>query len=112
MVQEKDAAKKRAQEVSDFMERERERYRKSVIKSVWVVVETTPEVPYDGGWDKGVPEKNQIVSPAFDERSEAVDWMNMHEADKGKYLRIGRRDLRQISYTQWTGVFYERKQNG
>ena len=112
MVQEKDAAKKRHQRRMDWLAEEQKRYKDSVIRSVWVVVETTPAVEYDGGWDRGTPEENRIVSPDFDERSEAVDWMDRHEADKGKYLRIGRRDLRQISYKQWTGVFYERKQNG
>lgn len=110
MVQEKDAAKNRHQRRKDWLKAEQERYRKSVIKTEWVVVETVPEVPYDGGWDRGTPEENRIVSPGFETRDEAVKWMDRHEADKGKYLRIGHRDLRQISYTQWTGVFYERKQ--
>lgn len=108
MVQEKDAAKKRHQHRLDFLDAERKRYRDSILKTVWVVVETVPEVPYDGGWDRGTPEVNRVVSPDFDSREEAAEWMDRHEADKGKYLRIGHKDLRQISYNQWTGVFYER----
>lgn len=109
MVQEKDAAIKREQRRRDFLAEERQKYADSVLRSVWVVVETTPEVPYDGGWDRGTPEKNVVVSPDFGSRDDAAEWMDRHEADKGNYLRIGRRDLRQISYKQWTGVFYERK---
>lgn len=108
MVQEKDAAKKRHQRRMDWLEQERKRYRDSVIKTVWVVVETTPAYNTGGYYDTDVVEENRIVSPEFDTRDEAVDWMDRHEADKGKYLRIGHKDLRQISYKQWTGLLIER----
>ena len=108
MVQEKDAAKKRVADMHKFLEEEAERYRKSVIKKAYAVVETLPEVPYDGGWDRGTPEENRVVSPWFDTRDEAVEWMDRHEADKGKYLRIGRKDFRQISYKEWGPLLLER----
>jgi len=108
MVQEKDAAKKRQREREDFLAKEQKRYRDSVITTAWAVAETVPEVPYDGGWDRGTPEQNRVVSPWFDTRDEAVEWKDRHEPDKGKYLRICHKDYRQISYKEWTPPRYER----
>lgn len=107
MVQERDAAKKRKERRDSWLKKEKEKYQKSVIKTAWVVVETTPGYNTGGYYDQDVPEENVVVSSEFETRDDAAEWMDKHEADNGKYLRIAHKDLRRIEYTQWTGLFFE-----
>lgn len=108
MVQEKDAAKKRSKDREDFLAREREKYEKSIIKTVWFVVETTPAYNTGGYYDTDVEEVNIGVSPDCDSAEEAREWMDRHEPDEGKYLRVAKSHLRKITYNTWTGPIYER----
>lgn len=101
MVRERDAAKKRKDELSDFLEREREKTERNTIRFRWGVNEHTPE--YDPGdfWSRGTPAKNRIVSPWFNTKEEAQAWMDRHEPDKGNTLGVVRHRLLKREWTEW-----------
>ena len=101
MVQEKDAAKKRHQRRLEWAAAETERLNAEIVDTRWYVGEHTPEVPYDGGWDRGTPAKNRIVSPYFDARANAQAWMDAHEPDKGNSLYIGKQHKRRKVTIGW-----------
>lgn len=101
MVQEKDAAKKRVAERAEFVRRETERLNAEIVDTRWYVYEHTPEVPYDGGWDRGTPAKNRRVSSHFRTREGAEEWMSRHEPDKGNFLRIGKQNKRRKVTIGW-----------
>lgn len=101
MVQEKDAAKKRQAEMKEFLRRERERLDAEVVETRYYVYEYTPEVPYDGGWDRGTPSKSVKVSGYFSDREDAVEWMSRHEPDKGNTLKIGKQNKRRKVTIGW-----------
>lgn len=107
MVQEKDEAKKRHQRRMEYALKARQEYENSIRATKWAVVEHTPEVPYDGGWDRGTPAKDVIVSNWFDTREEAVEWRERHEPDPGNSLRIAYKHLTEKLVRQWSGVFTE-----
>lgn len=108
MVQEKDAAKKRKDNLNEFLRKEAERYRKSVVKTQWAVWEHTPGYNTGGYYDQDVPAENKLVSPWFDSKEEAEEWRDRHEPDKGNYLLIGHSDLTRRVVENWSGPFLER----
>lgn len=101
MVQEKDAAKKRMQRRQEWAAAEKARSDAEIVGTRWYVYEHTPEVPYDGGWDRGTPAKNVTVSGYFDTREDAQEWMDRHEPDKGNTLVIGKQNKRRKITIGW-----------
>lgn len=102
MVQEsRDASKKRIAERQEFARREKERMDAEIVDTRYYVGEHTPEVPYDGGWDRGTPAKNVMVSPYFQDRADAQAWMDDHEPDKGNSLYIGKQNKRRKVTIGW-----------
>ena len=112
MVQEKNAANKRKDSMAEFLRKERERYERERVKTVWAVVEHTPGYNTGGYYDQDIPEENRVVSPWFDTREEAVEWRDRHEPDKGNSLRIGHKDFLRRVVESWSPLFIERKNNG
>ena len=107
MVQKK-GAKTEIQELNDFLAKEAERYRKSVIDTVWFVVEHTPGYNTGGYYDQDVDPVNRKVSPDFSEKSEAIAWRDEHEPDEGNKLLIAHQDKTRRVYEEWGGWFMER----
>lgn len=101
MVQEKDAAKKRQREREDFLRREKERMDAEIIGTRWYVEEYTPEYDYGDGWSRPIPAKQVKVSPYFDTKAEAEEWMDRHEADKGSRLIIRKQNKRRKVTIGW-----------
>jgi hypothetical protein len=63
MVQEKDAAQKRVAQRKEFERQRQEAYQKSIIKTVYVVMETRPGYNTGGYYDTDVPAESHAVSP-------------------------------------------------
>lgn len=108
MVQEKDAANKRKESMAEFLRKESERYRKSVVKTQWAIYEHTPGYNTGGYYDQDIPADNKLVSPWFDTKEEAIEWRDRHEPDKGKYLLLAHSDLTRKVVQNWNGPFIER----
>jgi hypothetical protein len=101
MVQRKDEAKHRVNEMADFLADERARLEENTIRFRWAVNEHTPEYDYGDGWSHPIPAKNNIVSPWFDVEEAAKLWLDQHEPDKGNTLAVVRERLLKREYTEW-----------
>ena len=101
MVQEKDAAKKRVERRKNFRRKILDDLERRTIKFRWAVNEHTPGRSGFGYYDTDTPAKNNIVSPFFDSKEGAEEWMEDHEPDPGKSLNIVRHRLVKREYTEW-----------
>ena len=82
-------------------ERERRDRESPVLKTRWFVLEIRPAYNTGGYYDQDIPEERRVVSPYFDTQELAQDWMDKHEPDKGKHLKISYENLRKICYNRW-----------
>lgn len=104
MVQERDAAIKRVEARKASLKKIHDEFERSILQTIYVVMELTPG--YEGwGMDRDTPDKSLQVSPGFKTKAAAEKWMDAHEPDPGKRLWIGKKHLRKIEYTEWTGVY-------
>lgn len=103
MVQEKNAATKRVEALQRERREAQERFQKSIVKTVYGVLEVTPAYNTGGYYDQDIPEKRVLVSPDFATKAEAEEWMDQHEADKGNHLLIAVNHLRERTFRDWTG---------
>lgn len=108
MVQEKDAAKKRKDSMAEFLRKSAEEYDKTVVKTVWGIVEHTPGYNTGGYYDQDIPAEDKLVSPWFDTKKEANAWRDKHEPDKGNYLLLAHKDFRRQVVESWSGMYVER----
>lgn len=107
MVQPKRAEK--AESFGDFLGRTLREFneRNPIIREAWAVEEIRPAYNTGGYYDRDVPEERKRVSPFFDTKGLAEEWMSKHEADKGKHLKVSAfvlREYRPKPYTQWVRV--------
>jgi hypothetical protein len=87
--------------LNDYLNEVGDRLDRETVKFQWAVVEHTPAYNTGGYYDQDIPEENVVVSDYFDEESEAEDWRDQHEPDKGKELRIWRRRLLRETRERW-----------
>lgn len=72
-----------------------------ILDTRWLVIEHTPAYNTGGYYDQDIPEKNEIVSPYFKTKEEAVAWMNDHVPDKGKTLWVRHQNKRSRTIIEW-----------
>lgn len=102
MVQEKDAAKKREAERAEFARKSAEDLKRRTIKFKWTVMEQTPSWVDSGYYGEVYHEAvTRTVSPEFDTKEEAQEWMDRHEPDKGNILFVQRWRLVKREWTEW-----------
>lgn len=88
-------------------EHEKRKRDNPIIKTVWYVVEITPSYRYATGDGHGGTDyewsntREDRVSPEFDTRKDAEAWMNEHEPDHGKILKIDSVNLRRFTEDRW-----------
>lgn len=96
-------SKRPQKSLQEFMKEDRERFERNspVLKTRWFVLEIRPAYNTGGYYDQDVPEERRVVSPYFESKSAAVKWMNDHEPDEGKHLKISYENLRKYCYEKW-----------
>lgn len=73
-----------------------------VIATRWYVIEHSPQRRYHDGYDYTWSRESNIrVSEYFETKEEAIEWMDQHEPDEGKELRIRSQNLRRYWYEKW-----------
>lgn len=86
--------------IRDQMERIDKQY--PVVATRFYVEEVQPphyyNDEYGGQWSKEIAVK---VSPAFETKEEAEAWVDEHEADNGRHLRIMKQHKRRTTYEAW-----------
>jgi hypothetical protein len=90
MVRKKET-KSKAEIHREHMENRRQRLDEQTIKFQWAVIEVLPDKHGDGFNDPlYTPGWTRVVSEWFDTQSDAMKWLNEHEADPPKYLKVVR----------------------
>lgn len=93
--------------LTDELDRVHKRTEKNTIRFRWSVVEVTPSKRYAMGDGHGgtewawSQESSKIVSPFFENEDEAKVWMDAHEPDEGKSLKVHRQRLLRHEWTEW-----------
>lgn len=101
MVQEIDGAKRRKDEMAEFLRESKKRLDAEIVASRWYVSEYTPEYDYGDGWSRPIPAKDVRVSGYFDSIEGAEEWKNRHVADKGSQLIVRRQNKRRKVTIGW-----------
>lgn len=76
-----------------------------VVDTNYSVEEVTPGYNTGGYYDVDVKETFVQVSPQrYDTLEDAIEWMNEHEADEGKYLAIRKHIAREMTTKHWFSI--------
>jgi hypothetical protein len=88
-------------------EHEERKKNSPIITSKFYVVEVTPSrrYSYDDGHGRAeydwTGEREEVVSPVFQHRKQAEEWLDEHEPDEGNSLVIRRENLREFTERRW-----------